>query len=65
MESAEGSKLYIGKSINLSSRVPSYFGSSGGDRVGAELAAARNTAVVLPGRSLSRRIGVMTTLVER
>lgn len=65
MESAEGNKLYIGKSINLSSRVPSYFGSSGSDRGGAESAAARNTAVVLLGGNLSRRIGVMTTLVDR
>lgn len=73
MESAEGRKLYIGKSIKLSSRVPTYFGSSsssgGVDRSGGELplpavqdAAA---AVVLPGGNLSRRIAVMTTLVER
>lgn len=60
MLSGEGRTLYIGKSVMLSSRVPSYFsfadnGGCGGDDV----------AVVLPGSNLSRRISVMTTLVER
>lgn len=53
MEGAGGAKLYIGKSVRLSSRVPSYFGAAGDD------------GSVLPGGNLSRRIAVMTTLVER
>lgn len=51
MESGDGRKLYIGKSVKLSSRVPSYFSSNGSS--------------VLPAGNLSRRIAVMTTLVER
>lgn len=74
MESAEGRKLYIGKSVKLSSRVPSYFSSisksSGGSEGSGERGrgvgpAAVAEAVVLPGANLSRRIAVMTTLVER
>ncbi|CBJ49263.1 excinuclease ABC subunit C [Ectocarpus siliculosus] len=57
-ESGDGRKLYIGKSVNLSSRVQSYFSSSSSAGNGAEHA-------VRPGRSLSRRIAVMTDLVER
>lgn len=62
MESAEGSKLYIGKSVNLSSRVPSYFSSSCEDCDKEPVVVA---TAVLPGTNLSRRIAVMTTLVER
>lgn len=52
MQGADGRKLYIGKSVKLSSRVPSYFSTTG-------------DGGVFPGRNLSRRIAVMTTLVER
>lgn len=52
MEGADGRKLYIGKSVKLSSRVPSYFNPTDDGRV-------------FPGGNLSRRIAVMTTLVER
>ncbi len=55
MEGAGGAKLYIGKSVRLSSRVPSYFSTG----------AAGDDGSVLPGGNLSRRIAVMTTLVER
>lgn len=64
MESADGQKLYIGKSVKLSSRVSSYFAGctkrgEGGD------GGSGPASVVLPGANLSRRIAVMTTLVER
>lgn len=60
MLSGKGRTLYIGKSVMLSSRVPSYFSfADGGGGVGD------GAAVVLPGSNLSRRISVMTTLVER
>lgn len=63
MESVEGCKLYIGKSVKLSARVPSYFSyADGGGGVGGSAAAA--TSIVHPGSNLSRRIAVMTTLVE-
>ena len=52
MQAADGRKLYIGKSVKLSSRVPTYFSTTDDDSV-------------LPGGNLSRRIAVMTTLVER
>ena len=52
MQGANGRKLYIGKSVKLSSRVPSYFSTTDGGGV-------------FPGSNLSRRIAVMTTLVER
>lgn len=52
MQGADGRKLYIGKSVKLSSRVPSYFNTTA-------------DGSVLPGGNLSRRIAVMTTLVER
>lgn len=54
MESGDGRKLYIGKSVKLSSRVPSYF-NHGGDV----------TLAVSPAVSVSKRIAVMTKLVER
>lgn len=54
MESGDGRKLYIGKSVKLSSRVPSYF-NHGGDV----------TLAVSPAVSVSKRIAVMTNLVER
>lgn len=54
MQDADGGKLYIGKSVRLSSRVPSYFSTSTSD-----------DGSIFPGRNLSRRIAVMTTLVER
>lgn len=58
-ESGDGRKMYIGKSVNLSSRVQSYFSSSSSSVAnGAEHS-------VRPGRNLSRRIAVMTHLVER
>ena len=64
MESADGQKLYIGKSVKLSSRVSSYFSGctkrgEGGDGESVP------SSVVLPGANLSRRIAVMTVLVER
>lgn len=71
MESVDRRKLYIGKSIKLSSRVPSYFdisSSSGGGGNGRReegKKAAEAAGTVLPGSNLSRRIAVMTTLVER
>lgn len=52
MQAADGRKLYIGKSVRLSSRVPSYFSTT-------------DDGSVFPGGNLSRRIAVMTTLVER
>eukprot|EP00752_Nemacystus_decipiens_P008885 g7930.t1 len=52
MQGSHGRKLYIGKSVDLSSRVPSYFSTN-------------DDGGVLPGGNLSRRIAVMTTLVER
>lgn len=57
MESGDGRKLYIGKSVKLSSRVPRYFSSTSSN--------ATIDGSVLPGGNLSRRIAVMTTLVER
>lgn len=54
MESSDGRKLYIGKSVKLSSRVPSYFNNGG-----------NVTLAVSPAVSVSRRIAVMTNLVER
>lgn len=60
MESGDGRKLYIGKSVKLSSRVPSYFSSSN-----SSAAASSAGSSVLPAGNLSRRIAVMTTLVER
>lgn len=64
MESADGQKLYIGKSVKLSSRVSTYFASctKRGEEGDGEWGPA---SVVLPGANLSRRIAVMTTLVER
>lgn len=53
----DGRKLYIGKSVKLSSRVSSYFKIDSG--------CSEKEAVVLPGANLSHRIKVMTTLVER
>lgn len=61
MESGDGRKLYIGKSVKLSSRVPSYFSSISSSSGGT----AANNSSVLPGGKLSRRIAIMTTLVER
>ncbi|CAM9342983.1 unnamed protein product [Discosporangium mesarthrocarpum] len=55
METIEGQKLYIGKSVDLSSRVPSYFRISGKD---AEFS-------LLPAASVSHRIAAMTNLVHR
>lgn len=52
MQGADHRKLYIGKSVKLSSRVPSYFSTT-------------DDGSVFPGGNLSRRIAVMTNLVER
>eukprot|EP00903_Cladosiphon_okamuranus_P010412 g9848.t1 len=52
MQGVDGRNLYIGKSVKLNSRVPSYFSTT-------------DYGGVLPGKNLSRRIAVMTTLVER
>lgn len=60
MESGDGRKLYIGKSVNLTSRVQSYFSSSSSASNGGG-----GEDAVLPGGKLSRRIAVMTTLVEK
>lgn len=70
MESASGRKLYIGKSIKLSSRVPTYFASSSSSsnsnsNRGAGESPSSPADIVLPGSNLSRRIEAMTTLVER
>lgn len=64
MESADGRKLYIGKSVKLSSRVPTYFSYDSSVGSGSHQA-VEGTAAILPGPNLSRRIAVMTTLVER
>ncbi|CAB1118969.1 unnamed protein product [Ectocarpus sp. CCAP 1310/34] len=61
-ESRDGRKLYIGKSVNLSSRVQSYFSSSSSSSSSAGNGAEH---AMRPGRNLSRRIAVMTDLVER
>lgn len=65
MESADGRKLYIGKSVKLSSRVPSYFTSGAESRDGEDAETSAVAATILPGNNVSRRIAVMTTLVER
>lgn len=62
MESTEGRKLYIGKSVKLSSRVPSYFNTSGDLSANGEHG---DPEEVLPASGISRRISVMTGLVER
>ncbi|CAM9798662.1 unnamed protein product [Choristocarpus tenellus] len=59
METAEGQKLYIGKSVNLRSRVPSYFSGVSSEGEGA------GDLTVHPAAKLSRRIAAMTTLVHR